>query len=79
MLCHAQSVHGRAKRVARDFEDIRAWVDRWNNTLELRWGKAEVDDVTVYLNTVYYRFACPVTICPVVSSAPRAPPLVASR
>lgn len=65
--CHAESVHARKKRVAADFDGVRRWVDRWNGTLRLGWGAAEIDDVTVYLNNTYYRFPCPPTICKVVS------------
>jgi cytochrome c5 len=67
--CHSQSVHGREKREARDFEAVRAWVARWNASLALRWGEEEIEDVTVYLNGAYYRFACPPSACKVVSLA----------
>jgi cytochrome c5 len=59
MSCHAQSVHARAKRRARDFNEVREWVERWNDSLELNWGSAEIEDVTVYLNAMYYRYAIP--------------------
>ena len=72
--CHAESVHGRAKRVARSFEDIRSWVARWNTSLSLGWTDAEIDDVTLHLNARYYRYACPPTVCKVVSQA-AGPPL----
>jgi hypothetical protein len=65
--CHATSVHGREKRVARDFEEVRAWVSRWNATLGLGWTRDDVDDVTLYLNATYYRYPCPPTVCKVVS------------
>ena len=67
--CHATSVHGRAKRVAKDFNDVRGWVNRWNDNLGLHWGDEEIDDVSVYLNNTYYRYACPPTVCKVVSLA----------
>ena len=67
--CHSQSVHGREKRVARDFEDVRAWVARWNANLALHWGEEEIEDVTLYLNGAYYRFPCPPSACKVVSLA----------
>lgn len=67
LACHAESVHARPKRVARDFEDVRAWVARWNTTLKLRWSAEEIEDVTLYLNTTYYRYPCPPTVCKVVS------------
>jgi hypothetical protein len=33
----------------------------------LRWGAEEIEDVTLYLNGTYYRFACPPPACKVVS------------
>ena len=57
--CHSESVHGRANRVARNFDEIRAWVERWNSTLALGWGAAEVEDVSLYLNDTYYHFVLP--------------------
>ena len=65
--CHSESVHGRAKRVAADFEDVRRWVARWNATLALQWTAEEIDDVAVHLNTTYYRYPCPPAVCKVVS------------
>ena len=57
--CHAQSVHARAKRAARDFNEVREWVQRWSEYLSLAWGDEEVEDVTFYLNATYYRYAVP--------------------
>lgn len=65
--CHSESVHARKKRVAVDFEDVRRWVSRWNETLALSWGEEELDDVAIHLNTAYYRFPCPPRVCKVVS------------
>jgi hypothetical protein len=28
------------------------------------WKDAEVDDVTTYLNELYYKYPCPPAICP---------------
>lgn len=73
--CHSESVHGRQKRVAKDFTEVRGWVSRWNENLGLRWGDEEIDDVSVYLNNTYYRFSCPPRFCKVVSFAePLGPP-----
>lgn len=71
--CHSESVHGRQKRVATDFEEVRAWVSRWNENLRLRWSSDEVDDVAVHLNSTYYRYKCPSHVCTVISrlSPPR--------
>ena len=35
--CHDVSVHGRQNRVAKNYEEIRSWVIRWNNTLGALW------------------------------------------
>jgi hypothetical protein len=61
--CHAESVHGRERRAASDFESVRGWVRRWSANLGLAWTNAEVDDVTVHLNARYYRFRCPPDTC----------------
>jgi len=71
--CHSESVHGRTNRVARSFEDIAAWVARWNTTLALNWGAEELEHVSVYLNATYYRYACPPTVCKLSSMALKDP------
>ena len=72
--CHAESVHARAKRAAKSFDEVRSWVARWNATLSAGWTAEEIDDVTLHLNTRYYRYPCPVTVCKVVSQAAPAVP-----
>ena len=66
--CHAESVHGREKRVAADYDAIRGWVRRWSASLGLQWTDDEVADVTAHLNARYYRFACPPSECRVTGS-----------
>jgi len=61
--CHGESVHGREKRLAADFEAVRGWVRRWSANLGFAWTNDEVDDVTVHLNARYYRFRCPASLC----------------
>ena len=61
--CHDESVHGRQKRAAADFEAVRAWVRRWSEHLGLGWTEGEVSDVTVHLNQRYYHFTCPPADC----------------
>lgn len=61
--CHAESVHGRAKREAKDYQAVRSWVRRWGDNLGLRWTDEEVADVAAYLNVRYYRYSCPPADC----------------
>lgn len=69
--CHAESVHGRKNKAARDLDAVRRWVARWSDNLRLGWTREEVDDVTAYLNRKYYRYPCPPDVCTAVSLARR--------
>jgi mono/diheme cytochrome c family protein len=75
--CHSQSIHGREKREARDFEAIRGWVRRWSGSLGIPWTQEEIDDVSAHLNARYYRFPCPADVCRATGRGPGAS-LVAS-
>lgn len=75
--CHAESVHGRAKREANGFESLRGWVRRWSGNLGLKWSAEEIDDVSRYLNGRYYRFACPPDTCRKSGAAGGAPQFTA--
>jgi mono/diheme cytochrome c family protein len=66
--CHDRSVHGRAERSARTYEEIRSYVVRWQKEVGASWQPDEVDAVTAWLNDRHYRFPCPTTVC----AAPRA-------
>lgn len=76
--CHAESVHGRARREAGGFEALRGWVRRWSANLDLKWTAEEVDDVSVYLNGLYYRFPCPPGACRPLGQAGASPQVTAS-
>ncbi len=54
--CHDTSVHGRQNRSAKNYEEIRGWVIRWNNTLGALWDTDDIEDVSAYLNKRYYRY-----------------------
>lgn len=76
--CHGESVHGREKRLATDFEAVRGWVLRWSANLGLAWTNDEVDDVSVHLNARYYRFRCPASVCRVTGMRGGTAPAVAA-
>jgi mono/diheme cytochrome c family protein len=56
--CHGVSVHSRQNRVAKNYDEVRNWTTRWNQTLGGLWDNADVEDVTSYLNQKYYRYPC---------------------
>lgn len=57
--CHTAQVHWRDRRLATDWQSLRAWVWHWQNEARLRWSEAEVLDVTRHLNRSIYRFTEP--------------------
>lgn len=61
--CHDKSVHQRDARKALTIEGIRAQVRRWDAVLGSAWREEEVNDVTLYLNELFYRYPCPLTVC----------------
>ncbi len=65
--CHERSVHSRAPRRAGSFEQIRAYVWRWDRYLGGTWNQAEIDAVAQYLNERYYHFPCPQDLCGVAA------------
>jgi mono/diheme cytochrome c family protein len=62
--CHDKSVHNREARKALTIEGIRAQVRRWDAFTGGAWREDEVNDVTSYLNELFYRYPCPPAVCP---------------
>ncbi|OJX06372.1 MAG: hypothetical protein BGO72_10630 [Burkholderiales bacterium 70-64] len=65
--CHDRSVHTRNPRAAQTFEQIRAYVYRWDRELGGVWTRDEIDAVASYLNERYYHLPCPQGSCGVAS------------
>ncbi len=61
--CHERSVHSRSPRRAGSFDQVRAYVWRWDRYLGGAWNRDEVDAVARYLNERYYHFPCPQEVC----------------
>ena len=62
--CHNEGVHNRAARKALTIGGIKAQVRRWNAFLQGAWSEREVNDVTSYLNDLYYGYPCTPEVCP---------------
>jgi mono/diheme cytochrome c family protein len=77
--CHDQSVHNRAARKATTVEGIRAQVKRWDGAMGGAWQEDELNDVTTYLNELYYKFPCPPAICPEKKADGRGSPAGVAR
>jgi mono/diheme cytochrome c family protein len=61
--CHSTSVHNRESRKAKDFAALRVTVVQFAAEAGGVWQRDEIDDVTAYLNQLYYRYPCPPEVC----------------
>lgn len=59
VACHTTQIHWRDKKLATDWNRLRAEVRRWQENGRLSWGEDEISDVTVYLNGLYYHYEPP--------------------
>jgi len=61
--CHDRSVHARAAKAAKSFDEVRGYVVSWDRQIGRLWRDDEIDAVTRYLNERYYRYPCPAPVC----------------
>lgn len=59
VACHNARVHWRDRRIANDWNALRAQVRRFQGIQELRWSESDITEVARYLNTFYYDFPLP--------------------
>lgn len=57
--CHSTQMHWRDKRLATNWESLRAWVRQWQQQALLGWTDDDITDVTRHLNRSIYRFREP--------------------
>jgi hypothetical protein len=55
---HSESVHGRPKRVAKNYDEVHKCVTRWNAEQGGAWNKEDIEDVTSFFNERSYSYAC---------------------
>ncbi len=54
--CHASEVYTRADHRVTSMDGLRAQVQRCDSNLELGWFEEEIENVSQYLNSKYYKF-----------------------
>jgi hypothetical protein len=59
IACHNSQMHWRDRRLATDWESLRAQVRRWQGAAHLGWSEDDVLEVTRHLNDRIYRFPVP--------------------
>lgn len=55
VTCHDTEVHWRDRKRVSDWASLRAEVARWQEMSSLGWNGEEIDEVSRYLQAVYYR------------------------
>jgi len=56
IMCHDTQVYTREARLARNYDEVREQVNRWQTNLSLQWSDSEIDRMTTWLITRYYKF-----------------------
>jgi mono/diheme cytochrome c family protein len=56
IACHTTQMHWRDKKLATDWDSLKAQVRRWQATAQLRWNEDDILAVTRHLNERIYRF-----------------------
>lgn len=56
ITCHTAQVHWRERKLATDFKSLQAEVNHWQTLLSLDWSNQEVEEVSEYLDALYYHF-----------------------
>ncbi len=59
VACHDRQVHWRSHKIVADWAGLAAEVRRWEANLGLGWNDEAIEEVTRYLNRLFYRFAEP--------------------
>ena len=54
--CHESNVHIREGNKARNAEDVKAWVVKWQAYEKLSWDQDAINAVTEYLVKRFYKF-----------------------
>ena len=69
VACHSTQMHWREKKLATDWPNLKAQVQRWQARASLDWNDADVTEVARFLNDTIYRY--PQTSGQVSWAAPR--------
>ena len=56
VACHNSQVHWRDRRLATDWDTLKAQVQHWQARVLLNWSDDDIVEVTRYLNDAIYRF-----------------------
>ena len=58
-MCHESIAFKRQDKIARNYDEVRAQVVRWQTNTSLRWSAEDIDNVATYVARTYYKIPCP--------------------
>jgi mono/diheme cytochrome c family protein len=58
-MCHESLAFKRDDKVAKDYEEVRAQVNRWQTNTSLHWSAEDIENVASYVARTYYKIPCP--------------------
>ena len=58
-MCHESIAFKRQDKIARNYDEVRAQVVRWQTNTSLRWSAEDIDNVASYVARTYYKIPCP--------------------
>jgi mono/diheme cytochrome c family protein len=56
IACHSAQIHWRNKKIATDWDSLKAEVRRWQEVTGLVWSDDDIVGVARYLNARYYHY-----------------------
>ena len=57
--CHTSQMHWRQRRLAHDWDSLKAQVRRWQSEARLQWTEQDIADVARHLNDTIYHLPRP--------------------
>ena len=58
-MCHESIAFKRQDKIARNYDEVRAQVARWQTNTSLRWSAEDIENVASYVARTYYKIPCP--------------------
>jgi mono/diheme cytochrome c family protein len=58
-MCHDSIAYKRGEKIAKNYDEVRAQVVRWETNTGLHWSPEDVDNVAAYLASRYYKYPLP--------------------
>src|SRR5215831_3011783 len=58
-MCHESLAFKRDDKIAKNYEEVRAQVIRWQTNTSLHWSEEDIKNVASYVARTCYKMPCP--------------------